>query len=194
MKLVKINLFIAAVFTVQMLNAATTPRIDLQGLKGEVQFKDLKTFGSDKSKITLAKWKWVKGDSYILASFIDLKSKVWTKVGLKFTPTSDGQVKLMLLGNRERNREGIIYYDDLEVKGTNIINPDFEEIDPGKNLPIMWNRMNVMKGVEALAGFSREYKENANISALVHHDSRLYQIITVKKNKPVIIEAWVYIP
>lgn len=191
-KLIKKGLLLTTIFAIQSLYAGTTPRIDLYGLKGKVQFKELKVFGSDKSKIQLARWKWVKGDSYALATFAGLQVNTWTQVGLKFTPTSTGKVRLLILGQPERNREGIIYFDNLEVKGAELFNQDFEEIDPSRKLPILWKRQNIKKNVETLAGYSREYKKNGNISALVHHDSRLFQTIEVEKDKPVIIEVWVY--
>jgi hypothetical protein len=37
-------------------------------------------------------------------------------------------------------------------------------------------------------------KKSGNVSAQVHHDSRIYQLIKVNKGKPVIIEVWVYVP
>lgn len=194
MKYIKRSLPIILTLAVQTIYAVTTPRIDLQGIKGEVQFKNLKVFGSDKAKIILARWKWVKGDSYALATFKGVKAKTWNKIGIKFTPANKGRVKLMLLGSYERSREGIVYYDGLELQGADIANPDFEEIDSKTKLPLIWKRMNLKKNVETLACFSKKYKKSASISAQVHHDSRIYQIIEVEKDKPVIIEMWVYIP
>jgi hypothetical protein len=187
-------LFIVFIFALQSLYAGVTPRIDLQGSAGKVQFSKLKVFGSDKSKISLARWKWVKGDSYAIAAFYGVKSKVWTRIGIKFTPTAGGDVKLMLLANRLRNKEGIVYYDNIEVSGAEIVNPDFEEINSASGLPVMWKRMNLNKNVEIEASFFKGCKKSGNVSAQVHHDSRIYQLIKVNKGKPVIIEAWVYVP
>lgn len=170
------------------------PRIDLQSIKGKVEFKDLKIFGSDKAKIIFPKWKWIKGDSYILASFNGLKRKTWTLVGLRFIPKNTGKVKLMLTAERKNGKESEVYYDNLEIKGTTGLNQDFEKVVSNKKLPLNWQLMNLGKNRKVFASYSNEYKQKGNFSALVYYGSRLTQTFTVTKDKPVIIEAWVYVP
>lgn len=193
-KLIQRLLFVAILYSISSLHAAVMPRIDIQGIKGKVEFKDLKVFGSNKAGIILARWKWIKGDSCAVATFRGLKTKTWTLIGLQFTPKTSGKVKLMLMANRNNYAEGVAYYDNLAIKGAELLNTDFEEVDPSRKLPFQWHLMNLRKNREKLATYSSEFKKSGKVSALVYYESRLVQNFTVEKGKPVTIEVWVYIP
>ena len=109
-----------------------------------------------------------------------LSAEKWTKVSFSFTPEADGVVNIRLMSNwskskgkKDMNAHWVLY-DKITVKGSKIINGDFEKAKNGK--PIGWscNKNNYITS-----------DDNAMVKAW--HNSRCIQNIKVKKGQEVTI-------
>ena len=118
-----------------------------------------------------ARWMKERQDQRLL---ITAKSgPEWKKHTFTFTPKADGQVEFIIMGN-QRNRD--VCYDNVTIKGAELKNGDFEEMN-SKSLPQNWRlRQEELRSGDAASG---KYYVQTN------HDKRATQIITVKGGQPV---------
>lgn len=62
-------------------------------------------------------------------------SPEWKQHSVTFTPKADGQIEVIIMGNR---KDKDILYDSVTVKGATLNNGTFEELN-AKGLPAGWN-------------------------------------------------------
>ncbi len=172
-----------------------TPRIDLRGLgkgKNLLEFSKMYIFGTTKAKISYANWKWVKGKSYCIAYFFGAPASKWTLIGIQFTPSVSGTVKINLLAqpHKKGQNEQVVYYDQMKVTGAKLENASFEN---HKSLvPTGWKRSDLNNKHTVIAGVVSKPVKDGKYAVITTHDSRLIYNLRVKAGHKVIIEVWAY--
>jgi hypothetical protein len=72
---------------------------------------------------------WVKDGNRLVGDFGTVRGDQWRTFRLRFTPKVDASAFLLLMGAED----AWTYYDAFEAEGTDVSNPDFEEVRDGKS-------------------------------------------------------------
>jgi hypothetical protein len=135
---------------------------------------------------------WMKDEDkkskFLTSSSKKLSDEQWIDYEIEFIPESDGEVILFLRGMYFRPKGADvpqavwIYFDDIEVVGTDLLNGGFEEVDDkGKLKPWFSSKENIVTSDEIAKSGKRCIK--------VWHNKSVHQRLKVKKGKTVKIKA-----
>ncbi len=128
---------------------------------------------------------WAPGGSRIEAPFGTVPADRWQSYRFEFTPESDGQVIIELMGT-QGTPTAWTYYDDFRVEGATLVNGDFELLDENGR-PQGWR-------VFAAEGIPELFVENSRLAGsgkrmvMASHDYRTTQSIAVRGGQKVTVQ------
>ena len=161
------RILIAAAFAAAAaLMAADDARIDLLAKSGLV-------CNSVSEGVTASPALWMKGreDQRLIVTV--QSSPEWKQHSVTFTPKADGQIEVIIMGNR---KDKDILYDSVTVKGATLNNGTFEELN-AKGLPASWNLKQ--------EAFRTNGAASGKNCVQTNHDKRATQRISVKGGQAV---------
>ena len=127
---------------------------------------------------------WAPSGSRIEAPFGAVLADRWYAYEFEFTPESDGEVVIELLGT-QGTPTAWTYYDDFRVEGAKLVNGDFETV--GHDGRVQGWRVPAAADLPALLIEDARLAASGSHMVMASHDYRTAQSIAVRKDRKVTV-------